>query len=897
MYKKNKLFILLFASIGLLNLNVFADSTTQTVKKSIVNSYDMKNSVYIDVPYGVSIKEIRTDNGTVLPYTINKYNGTVLVTVTDGNTNEVYNPKKYSSLVNKTIVEDYETDLPSYTSVSDGDYSGSISLSSTTTTTKSKSVKGNASVVEDFYWRCDNVGVLTPNKSYDPTKPDEGNNHKYSYSGASWSGNHRNFDELASYISSNWSGVPDYYGGISLISYSDSDGYSGKGSATLSEPPIESEVTPYSDLYIPAPENGWVLPTQNKRANHYSIRYRYTLEATVSKTAYEGYYKGYIYKGGYDDVYTYNLTVTYEEDNLDIYTMYSTDWTNQDLNISLSSNSYFFSYFRFDGLIKNIKPATYSVPSNGVYTFYVLDYGHGRAIRQKPLSIIVKNIDKTIPYGTYSPNSRTVWDGDINVNFSAFDSGGSGVKRWRYCVSVNNGTSYGPYSNYYTTSSENILLNNDGKNKIKVEIEDVAGNINYVYSGTYYVDKTPPELTFSPDGCDWTNLSVISNWEAIDDASLVKGYKFRIKNTNGYVASITDWSNLDISNIKTLIYKEGYSSVEVMVEDNARNSKTYLSKPFKIDKTAPTLNVNVESFIKDTFKEIPINLSNVRDNLVGVRDIELSLFVDFSKKISIPYIDDVTSYDVFLPRYGLSFDQVLYVKVTDLLGNERTYTKNIYLDPLPPEIPNIYTPVEDILLVNSEKLNVKWDYEDPGSFKLLKTELIFVNKDKGKTVTITIVGEDVDAYLDPALEDGVYNLMVKVYNTENKSTLSKTVVQIRKNRFKIQGNLYSKEINVAGSPIKFVKIDLDVAEQNVKEIASTIKSHTNIYIVLPEDNGTFDLTNTTKVLPYNLNSNSDAFRIPGNSVNKIMVLIKMKSDDTEYSRITPWLDSISVSVR
>ena len=196
-------------------------------------------------------------------------------------------------------------------------------------------------------------------------------------------------------------------------------------------------------------------------------------------------------------------------------------------------------------------------------------------------------IDKTAPSGEFSPNSASWRNSNLSVSFNPSDSGGSGVYRWRYRTSTNNGSSYGGWSSYIngdTTSS--ITLSSQGSNRIQVQVYDNAGNSNTLTSGTYYIDKTAPTGTISPSSRGWGNSNISISYTPSDSGgSGFYRWRYRIE-TNGTWGSWTGWNWSGASSFT--LSSNGRYRVQVQGKDNAGNTNTVTSGYYHIDKTAPT---------------------------------------------------------------------------------------------------------------------------------------------------------------------------------------------------------------------------------------------------------------------------------------------------------------------
>lgn len=198
----------------------------------------------------------------------------------------------------------------------------------------------------------------------------------------------------------------------------------------------------------------------------------------------------------------------------------------------------------------------------------------------------IYEVDRTAPSGTFSPNSKSWTNSNVSVTFTPSDSG-SGVKQFRYRISTDNGSTYGSWSSWYTTSSQTISLTSQGRIKIQAEVHDKAGNTATITSGTYYIDKTAPTATFSPNSSNWTNQKVVTVITPSDSLSGVKRMRWNYSMNNGKTwGTWSDWIE-GSSPYSLSITVDGERKIKVEVEDNAGNKKEIESGTFYIDMTAP----------------------------------------------------------------------------------------------------------------------------------------------------------------------------------------------------------------------------------------------------------------------------------------------------------------------
>ena len=92
----------------------------------------------------------------------------------------------------------------------------------------------------------------------------------------------------------------------------------------------------------------------------------------------------------------------------------------------------------------------------------------------------------------FNPSGDETWKRQPIVISTEILDKHSGVKRWRWAVSVDGGMHFGRYGEWQETPSVSLTLNQNGLNVIKVEAEDQAGNRSVTISDSYKIDQLPP---------------------------------------------------------------------------------------------------------------------------------------------------------------------------------------------------------------------------------------------------------------------------------------------------------------------------------------------------------------------------------------------------------------------
>ena len=182
----------------------------------------------------------------------------------------------------------------------------------------------------------------------------------------------------------------------------------------------------------------------------------------------------------------------------------SQPWTNSNIsvNVTATDSTPDLSYINYEWSTSTSKPASgwtrQTATNNASYSFSTSQSSEGAWYLHMEAFDAAGNsfyrvrgpydIDKTPPGGTYSPNSQPSPVQSIAVTFTPTDNL-SGVKQWRYRVSVDGGSTYGAWSSYIATGSGTVNLNTLGTNVIQSEVTDNAGNIATVTTGTYDIQS------------------------------------------------------------------------------------------------------------------------------------------------------------------------------------------------------------------------------------------------------------------------------------------------------------------------------------------------------------------------------------------------------------------------
>ncbi len=181
-----------------------------------------------------------------------------------------------------------------------------------------------------------------------------------------------------------------------------------------------------------------------------------------------------------------------------------TNWTNGNVTITLNTTDDMSGVKRIkkpDGNYVSSASTTYTVASNGTYTF-VLEDNVGNT---RNYNVTISNIDKTAPTGSLS-HSPTNWvNTDVKIHWNVADAN-SGVKQ----IKLPDGT-------IKTTATGDYTVSQNGTYTFVVY--DVAGNTLTLQETVTNIDKTQPTGSLSHNPTDWVIDYVKIHWTASDSQS------------------------------------------------------------------------------------------------------------------------------------------------------------------------------------------------------------------------------------------------------------------------------------------------------------------------------------------------------------------------------------------
>lgn len=504
-------------------------------------------------------------------------------------------------------------------------------------------------------------------------------------------------------------------------------------------------------------------------------------------------------------------------------------------------------------------------------------------------------IDKITPTATLTPNEMSWTNKTVPVTINMNDEGGSGIKSWQGRLSNNGGNTWNEWGGINTASNKVFNVDVEGNNVVaEIKIVDNAGNEEIVRSGVYQIDKTSPTGTFSPDSRDWAQDDIVTTFRPNDSLSGVKRWRYSISNDNG--ANWKEWSTYINGNESKdiLINTSGNNRVKVEVEDNTGNVGTITSGVLKIDKISPSGNVVIPRTTKT--QRIVVSVNNLNDIHSGVKSVRVSSTEDFSDNPEVVSVDGRNSVEIPFELEAITnpsdknyADREIFVEVTDKVGNIKIYSGLTKVEALSPEAPKIIKPSNGDFIKPNDSFKVQWTFDDgaenPVKLSQKKAELSFTNKRTNEVIKYKAFGEMTEYIVDD-LPNGEYDLVVEVFNTQDKSAVSDKV-SFRKGVYNPNGHVSTIDIKPAGI-MKYIKI----------VTAADIPNGSNIIgraYYIEEGGNNFS---PNKYIDFSISNSIDMreniIRLPKKSSGLKIVYTLRGSDD---GFIAPALDNIRVFAR
>jgi hypothetical protein len=275
------------------------------------------------------------------------------------------------------------------------------------------------------------------------------------------------------------------------------------------------------------------------------------------------------------------------------------------------------SYISFGGVNKTVNTSNSASvndtvrvkrPSSFPYTFTITGTAYVKSIFGDTLS---ESISKTVtikgisdiekPVINYSPNSSSWTNSSVSVKISVSDN--QEMDYWKYRTSSDGGSTWGTWSGNLTSTSKEITFSDSKNYMIETYAVDKMGNSTNKTSGIYYIDKSSPAVSFSPNSKSWTSGNVSTVISISDSGSGLYRWRYRTSSNGG--SSYGSWSSYITGSSRTISFtSSGSRKIQVQSYDNAGNSTTSSSGTFNIDKTSPSISF---STVNDTTQKVSVS--------------------------------------------------------------------------------------------------------------------------------------------------------------------------------------------------------------------------------------------------------------------------------------------------
>ncbi|NLC67926.1 MAG: DUF5011 domain-containing protein [Clostridiaceae bacterium] len=350
----------------------------------------------------------------------------------------------------------------------------------------------------------------------------------------------------------------------------------------------------------------------------------------------------------------------------------------------------------------------------------------------------VFKVDKTPPTISFSPtgNEEPARQRQVTVQLEESDGMlGPSYYQWTQSVAfpgmddagwvlLYNGGSKTYSSTVSTPAGQN------GTWYLHVKSSDSFGNTGGNTSSAFFLDNTPPMLSFSPNSEEGgkrsvdVELNITDNYTTdIEDFTI----KYLISSNPDEGWDDTSWSTSSSINFQ-LENKTGVFYIYVKVYDSAGNAATLRSGGFKLDNTGPEGSIDIEKdYTNDTSISVVLTSSDFTP------PVEMSFSIDNGEWSD--WEEFTTSKVLEIP--GTEGEHTVSVKFRDALENESSiYSDSIVYDITPPEVVDVtysteewtnkpvkvtivlsdnFTPADEIVITNTNN-NPFFEFQKNGSF-------------------------------------------------------------------------------------------------------------------------------------------------------------------------------------
>lgn len=252
-----------------------------------------------------------------------------------------------------------------------------------------------------------------------------------------------------------------------------------------------------------------------------------------------------------------------------------------------------------NGQVTTSTNVNYTATNNGDFKFVLVDnVGNSR-----DYIVTINNIDRTVPSIYVNPQTSS-WKQEIQVQIDISDSQ-SGVKYYKYAITDSRDTPATWSSNIASVNGK-ITINTETEKYLHVVAEDNVGNITADnITGPYYIDRTAPSITVTPQNSDWSQEQQVQI-SFNDGGAGFKHYRYAITDSRD---SPTSWSEyIEKASDTITINTETEKYLHIIAEDDVGNvTADNVTGPYYIDRTNPTIQVigDLQTIVID---ELTLNL-------------------------------------------------------------------------------------------------------------------------------------------------------------------------------------------------------------------------------------------------------------------------------------------------
>lgn len=267
-------------------------------------------------------------------------------------------------------------------------------------------------------------------------------------------------------------------------------------------------------------------------------------------------------------------------------------WVNSDIPVTITANDNGENDFNrttykkstsavdpgtIDGtMYQKVFPITYTTEGIWYLHLHVFDNAGNTFYRFRG----PYKIDKTLPGISAVPFGQNWTNQNVTVSLNPWDAL-SGVQKWRYAASDNDGASWGAWTGYaWGPAYTSAAISYEGVHRLMAEVTDNAGNVAYIMTDRYCIDKTAPVIHSDLDGPVEVSESLRVNLSLYDSLSGVKQTRYVFSNT----AQKPDggWITTAEVNFSAKTSQEGIWYLHVECEDNAGNISYRVFGSFEI---------------------------------------------------------------------------------------------------------------------------------------------------------------------------------------------------------------------------------------------------------------------------------------------------------------------------